>query len=154
MQLALWYVPLYVIIFVLIVLYVIILVKVHHTKKKWRGEFDFEAERIREQMRKEIYHLMGYPLIFFIFNIIPFISRIYGLFNSTPSPTLLFIIEIVYPLAGSAIAISFTLDPETRKRLTVANFRAAFREFCRSKEIAEYPVEYSMELKEELLNQE
>ena len=137
----------------------IILVKVHHTKKRWREKFDFEAERTRarEQMKKEVYLLIAYPLIFFIFHIITLINRINSLTNSDPNPTLWFIAGIVYPLRGSAIAIAFTLDPETRKRLTVANFRAAFHEFCRSKIISEYPVqhlEYSTELKEELLNKE
>ena len=157
LQLALWYVPLYAIIFVSIVVYVIILLKVYRAKKRWREKFDFEAERTREQMKKEVYLLIAYPLIFFIFNIIPLINRIDSLTNSEPNPTLWFITGIVYPLRGSAIAIAFTLDPETRKRLTVANFRAAFREFCRSKTISEYPVqhlEYSTELKEELLNKE
>ena len=156
LQLVLWYIPIYMSIFMLIIVYTIILVKLHLTKKQWMGNPDIETEKIRQQMKQEFKPLLAYPLIFFLFNIMLFIIRILSNQNKTHlPPALWFIGGVIYPLQGSIIAITFALDPETRRRLTMANFRAAFRELCRNKNITEYPIEYvhdDKSLSKELLN--
>ena len=138
MQLALWYVPLYVIMIVLIVLYVIVLVKVHRTKQAWTGKFDPQEKDAQKRMRQEVLQLLAYPLIFFLLNILPFINRIYGVINpDNPEPVLWFLSAATFPLQGGAIAIAFSLDPETRKRLTPANMKAAFSALCREKDVVQ-----------------
>ena len=141
MELVLWYVPLYVIMFVLIVLYVIVLVKVYRTKQAWTGKFDPQAKDAQEQIRRELVPLIAYPLIFFVLNIAPFINRIDGLIDpENPKAVLWFLSAATFPLQGGAIAIAFSLDPETRKRLTLANFSAAFRGFRRTGTVKEYDI--------------
>ena len=139
LQLALLYVPLYIIIFLLIVIYLIVLIKLHLAKKQWTGKFDLQTERVRQQVVQEILPLMAYPVIFFVFNIPPFISRIYN--QVAPRPVFWFLAAIIYPLQSGVIAIVFSLDPETRRRLTLANFRAAFSELCTKYNIVEYPIQ-------------
>lgn len=141
LQLVLWYIPLYVTMVVLVVLYVAVLVKLHSMKRKWTGDFNPHSVKKSKQMTREILPLIIYPLIFFVLNIPPFINRIHGVANpNDPEPALWFIAALLFPLQGGAIALCFSLDPETRKRLKVANFRAAFSEFCQSKKVKEYPI--------------
>ena len=155
LQPVLLYIPLYVISSVLVVVYIVILIKLHCTRKQWRGKLDFETERFRRQIKQEIRPLMIYPLIFFIFNIVPLVNCIYTQVHpESHHPALWLLAGIAYPVQGGVIAITFSLDPETRRRLTAANFRAAFSECFRNKNIAEYPIQYvdtDMNLKEQLL---
>lgn len=139
-----WYVPLYVILIILIVLYIIIIVKVQCTGRKWRGQYDPNKEPMIKQMRKEVRPLIWYPLIYFILNIIPFINRIHNLVRpNNPELVLWVLTALTYPLTGGLIAIAFTLDPETLRRLKWANIKAAFHELCHNKPIEEYPIEMS-----------
>ena len=141
LELALWYVPVYVIMIVLIVLYVIVLVKVHRTKQVWTGNFDPQAKDTQEKMTREVLPIIAYPLIFFLLNIPAFINRIYEVVNpDNPSPVIWFLAAATYPLQGAPIAIVFSLDPETRKRLTLANLTAAFRAFRRTGAVKEYTI--------------
>ncbi len=146
LEIGLWYAPLYFTLCMLIILYVIILVKLRYTKKKWAGKFDPQADKIKEKMSNEILPLIAYPMIFFIFSIPPLINRIYDQVNhSEPQLGLWFLSAVVCPLQGGIIAVAYSLDPETRKRLTMANFRAALSDFTESKKIREYPVKDEME---------
>ena len=147
LQLGLWYIPLYVSMLMLIVMYTIILVKLYHKKRQWTGKFEPQVQQTKEKMKNEIIPLLAYPLIFFICEIPATINRIYGLFTSEPQPVLWFLTGIIFPLEGGIIALAFSLDPETRRRLTVANFRAAFRElcFCKGKKVKEYPAKDGIE---------
>lgn len=147
LQLVLWYIPLYVVMFVLIVLYVIVLVKLHRTKRMWTGNIDPYAKKIQEQISKEILPLLAYPLVFILLSIPPFINRIHSAADpQNPEPVLWVISAALFPLQGGVIAIAFSLDPETRKRLTLANFKAAFSNFRRTKAVQEYNIPGNEEL--------
>lgn len=139
LQLVLWYIPLYVVMFIMIVLYAIVLVKLHRTKRNWTGTLDPQGKKMQEQMTKEMLPLIAYPLVFFLLAIPPFINRIHGAAApQNPEPVLWFISAALFPLQGGVIAVAFSLDPETRKRLKPANFKAAFKNFFKNKEVEEY----------------
>ena len=143
---ALWYVPLYTIMVILMLLYAMVVVKLCRTQRKWTGRFDPLEEKAWEKMRKQIHPLMSYPLIFFLLNIPIFVNRLHGLVDPRhPIPALWFLAAGAFPLEGAIIAIAFTLDPSTRRRMTLANFRAACREFGRRKRIEEYPIQDNTE---------
>ena len=142
LQVVLWYIPLYTIMFGLLVAYIATVVKLHRTKRKWTGEYDPQANKIRDLTARELTRLIAYPLIYFLLNIPILVNHIHRLEdNNNPEPILWFISAAIFPLEGGIIAIAFSLDPETRKRLNAANFTAAFREFCANKEVDEYPIE-------------
>ena len=139
LQLVLWYIPLYVIMFILIILYVIVLVKLHRTKRRWTGTFEPQGKKMQELVAQEMLPLIAYPLVFFLLSIPPFINRIHNLADpQNPNIVLWFISAVLFPLQGGVIAIAFCLDPETRKRLNLANFKAAFMTFGKNKVVKEY----------------
>ena len=144
LQFVLWYVPLYVILLILIGLYVTILVKIHwYDPRKYKGSY--EDEHLHQQMSKEIQSLLWYPFIYFMINLIPLINRIHGLAQpNNPSLVLWILTALLFPIQGGFIALAFTLDPDTRKRLKPVHIRAAAKELCQKsgKSIKEYPAEH------------
>lgn len=156
LQLVLYYIPIYSFLFILIVIYIIIGVKLYRTKKKWTGNIDFQTERTKKQIKQEVIPLMSYPLLYFVFNLPALITRLHAIANRDKDPQLVLWIltTLSFPLQGGVMVIAFALDPETRKRLKIMHFRAAFSDFFRSKNIKEYPLQHmdSVDLKEELLD--
>ena len=146
LQFVLWYVPLYVILIILIFLYVAIFVKIHcYDPRQWKGNYKPDGEVYQRQMSKEIRSLLWYPFIYFMINLIPLINRIHGLTHpSNPSIALWIIHSLLFPIQGGFIALAFTLDPDTRKRLTPMHFRAAIKELCQKggERVTEYPLEH------------
>ena len=146
LQFVLWYIPLYIIIIVLICLYVAILVKMQwYDKRKWRGSYVREDEYSQSQSSKEIKSLLSYPIIYFVFSLIPLINRIYSLKEPNPNLVLWILSSILFPLQGGIIALAYTLDPGTRKRLKPVLLKSAAEELCQknSKEVVrEYPAEH------------
>jgi hypothetical protein len=154
LQQLLWYIPLYVIMFALIILYVIVMVKLYHTKRKWTGTIDQHEKKTQEKWIKEMLSLVAYPLMFFLIVIPAFINRIHGAVHpGNPEPVLWFIAAVFFPLQGGAVALVFSLDPETRKRLTLANFKTAFRNFCKSTEVKEYKIPGNKELEKSFVKE-
>ena len=147
LQFVLWYVPLYAILLILIALYLAILFKIHwYNPRKYRGSYQHEDEHLHQQMSKEIRSLLWYPFIYFMINLIPLINRIHGLAQrNNPSLALWILTALLFPIQGGFIALAFTLDPDTRKRLTLVHIRAAARELCQRSEdgVTEYPVQYT-----------
>ena len=147
LQFVLWYVPLYVILIILIGLYVTILAKIHwYDPRKYKvSKHRDDLEQIHQKISKEIRSLIWYPFIYFMINLIPLINRIYGLARSNnPSLALWILAALFFPIQGGFIALVFTLDPDTRKRLTVVQIRAAAKELCQKsgKVVKEYPAEH------------
>ena len=147
LQFVLWYAPLYVILIILIGLYVTILVKIHwYDPRKYKvSKHKDDAEQIHQEMSKEIWSLIWYPFIYFMINLIPLINRIHGLAqHNNPNLVLWILTALLFPIQGGFIALAFTLDPDTRKRLTAVQIRAAAKELCQKsgKVVKEYPAEH------------
>lgn len=144
LRFVLWYVPLYLILITLVILYVIILIKVHRNRKRWVGSYDPNSDRVRGQIQEEVIPLIWYPLIYLILNVIAFINRIQNLANrDQPNLGLWYLHALTYPLTGGLIALPFTLDPSTRRRLHWASIKLAAKELCYGEDmdIVEYPIE-------------
>ena len=159
LQFVLWYVPLYVILIILIGLYVTILIKIHwYDRRKWTGSsYNDDDKHLHTQMSKEIRSLLWYPFIYFMINLIPLINRIHGLAKpNNPSLTLWILAALLFPIQGGFIALAFTLDPDTRKRLKWMHIKAAAKELCRKsgKTVSEYPAEHMPVTKEKSLGKQ
>ena len=144
LQFVLWYVPFYVILIILICLYVTILVKTH--QQKWTGSYKSEDEYLQMRMNKEIRSLLWYPLIYFVINLFPLFNRIHGLAHpNDPNIVLWILAALFFPLQGGFMALAFTLDSGTRKRLKWVNIKAAAKQLCRKggKDVSEYPIPVS-----------
>ena len=149
LQFVLWYIPLYLILTILLFLYVIILVKIHcYNRRRWTGSYELADEQHQiKMMSREIRSLLRYPLIYFLINLFPLALRIYGIFGNDNSKVLpLWILTaIFYPIQGGFMALAFTLDPDTRKRLRWVQIKSAAKELCRRSDkdfISEYPAEH------------
>ena len=138
LQLVLWYIPLYIILSIMIIVYIVIVVKFCFHRKQW-VKFDQDVDSQRKQALKYTVSLLAYPVIYFLINIFPFINRIFGLFNpTTPSPALWFLSGITYPQQGTGVAIVILLS--VRKKLNIANIKAAANEWCQKTQIKEYAI--------------
>lgn len=156
LQFTLFYVPLYVVLLVLMIMYGIVLVKVHRNTKKWK--FNPNADRLRKVTTRQIIPLILFPLIYFLLYLPLVINRVYDFIDpDNPKPALWFIAAVLFPLEGGGVAIVFTLDPKTRRRLRAVNIRAALTYFgssSSSSKVEEYPmrnVEAEVRLNELLL---
>lgn len=100
-----------------------------------------------KMMSREIRSLLRYPLIYFLINLFPLALRIYGVVENDISKVLpLWILTaIFYPIQGGFMALAFTLDPDTRKRLRWVQIKSAAKELCQRNDkdfISEYPAEH------------
>ena len=148
LQFVLWYIPLYLILSVSLLLYVIILVKIHcFDRRKWTANYKQADEQHQiKMMSREIRSLLRYPIIFFLVNLFPLFLRIYEAFEGDVQKLLpLWILTaIFYPIQGGFVALAFTLDPETRKRLKWVQIKSAAKELCQRNGkdiISEYPAQ-------------
>ena len=141
LRFVLWYVPLYVILIILVVIYVIILYKIAKDRHKWEGKYDPNSQQLKEQMQKEVRPLIAYPLIYLLINVVPLINRIHNtVLPSNPELTLWILTALLFPLTGGFMALAFTFDPQTIRRLKMSQFHAALRDCCNKRKIREYPM--------------
>lgn len=144
LSIALWYGPIYPILLILSLLYIIILISIWHQKYRYEGMYDPERLIRRNLMLKEVRPLLWYPLIFLIIEIFPSINRVYDLVNMEKEyPEVLWWLHaIVTPLEGGLIAAVYAVDPETRKRLRWRIIMMYLMEwFCRKRNIHDYDFE-------------
>ena len=150
LQLVLWYIPLYLLLTVMILLYVAALAKFYFHRKKWTA-FDQNKDNERIYALNYLSSLLAYPLVYFIINIFPLINRLQTLVNpSNPVPALWILANIFYSQQGTGVAIVFLL--EHRKKLTITSLRAAAAEWRKETEVTEYPVSEEEEGDEDKLN--
>lgn len=141
LQFTIWFIPLYLTMVVLIVLYVMIVAKLYSSKMRNSDQQNMV------KMRGELIPLISYPLIYFLINILPFINRAYNSANTEPSLALWYLAAIANPSMGAWLALAYVLTPGTRKRLKMAEVRAAWRELCGGggKVVKEYDLEKDKE---------
>ena len=131
--------PQYIFIAVMIpVLILIIAYLVYEKYYKKRSDFE-DADRDREE---GVWSLFFFPFGVLILNIAPLINRIYITVNSTSNPSYaLWMIHAIFsPLQGGYIALVYTLDRRTLKRLSYSSLMATL---CGRKDVVQ---EYHFEL--------
>ena len=133
---ALWYVPNYIILGIVFFMYVYIIINVSRKKHKWYGHHDSETQQRKDMMKKEVWPLLLYPLGYIIMSLFPLINRIHDTFSSEPIPILWILHAIFEPLEGGYIALVYTFDRETLKRLNLFRMIATM---CSRTRIREYP---------------
>lgn len=151
LRFSLYYVPLYLMLILLTIFLGITLWVNHQRQKQWTLQSNQQIITAQKIVAKEVRSLFAYPVIFIVTNVIPFAYRIYDLFVSANNDeesqdyvyTILALLTIVvFGVQGVIITIVFTLDPETRKKLTVVEIRAAVRRWCGKdrNSISAYPI--------------
>ena len=124
LQLALWFIPGYVLLGILLIVYLVIVFSVVKQKFSQSKRDDVETKKLHE----EVWPLLFQPIGLFILNIFPLTNRIYGTLISDDPIYALWILHAIFsPLQGGYIALVYILDRATLKRLTFNNFRAFFK---------------------------
>ena len=131
-----WYIPLYVFLVVVLIMYFYILYRVRKLSRQWEGKFDPASKVAKSKMVKEFRPLIWYPLIYLIWGIFPTMNRIHGAFSDEPSLTLWILHAFFSPLRGGFIALAYALDGQTVRRLL--RDRCAIFRRCKS-HVTEYP---------------
>ena len=139
LRFILWFVPLYVILFGLLVAYGVIICRVQRLHFLWHGKFDPEVKRKREQIRSEFRPLIWYPVLYLFLNVFPLMNRIHDGTTSEPELGLWVLHAIFSPLKGGCVALAYGLDTETVRRLCTSCIFQYFRKSEATKGVSEYP---------------
>jgi hypothetical protein len=126
MQYLLWFVPSYLILIVGSIIYLWSMVALRKRKTEYTGII---PDRIRENMMhetavKEISHFKWYPLAYMVVNSVPLAMRIIQAISPSSDIFFLWVISaIVQASQGGFVAVIFSMDAETRKRLKWSQMR-------------------------------
>ena len=135
LRFGLWYIPLYILLFVILVSMVLVAIKTARQSGKWIGKYDPEVAVRRQTLKKEIVSLIWYPLIFLLLNTFSLVDQIYDAANPMrPSATITYLRIFTSTLRGAFIALAYGLDSETRSRLRPVQCKAACMEWVRQRE--------------------
>ena len=101
---------------------------------------DWQAKQKR--LKEDFKYLRYYPPLFLLIQLIPIADGIYNFFRpNNPILTLTILSNTVTGLLGGFVAVMFTLDPLTRKRLNRSHLKAAcLLNVCNKDDVNEYPV--------------
>jgi hypothetical protein len=136
LQLAMFYVPLFIILPSINLMYLIILCKLSRNRKHKsiaRGQSD-------KILKLETARLLAYPLIFFLLTLPTLAVRIQDWIDPEHRVLALMYLSVVTAnLEGTAISLAFLLlNRDTRSQLKWTHMRAAFRNYNNMKGISEY----------------
>lgn len=133
LQYVLWFVPLYIMMFLLVVLYSLLLIRLYWKQNKWTRQPDAPNTLERKEMSQQgIKSLIIYPLLYFLLNVFPFINKTYNLVKiDNPSLVLWYLDALANPSIGTMITVAYCMDPDTRKRLNLNHIRGATMEWIR-----------------------
>ena len=135
-------VPQYVFLAIEVPLFLFIIIYIFNQKycRKSVADNDEQTKSFNKHLNKEVLPLLFFPFGVALLNIAPLVVRIYISLHEVNPPYALWILSaITSPLQGGYIAVVYTLDGDTLKRLSYTNLVATL---CKRKEdIQEYPIE-------------
>ncbi|XP_027044480.1 cyclic AMP receptor-like protein A [Pocillopora damicornis] len=139
---ATYYIPVYLCIIGLFVVYSYIFITIRRQIKRWEGTYNAEADRSKELMKQDIRPLMWYPVVYLLTTICPLIDRIQNAASPQPNFILLLLQVLSSPLVGMLNAIVFGMDKETLSRLNCIQMKVALIQHTAAKKplVREYPV--------------
>ena len=142
LQYILWYVPLYCTIIIGCVMYVMVIVTISKQNKGYTALIEPQRQVEYERSLKEIKQFRWYPVVLSLVNIIPLTARVITDVNPDWNLFTLWVIAaIIQALQGGFLALIFALDPDTRKRLTFSQIKAAFiHNVMNVEDTVEYPI--------------
>lgn len=138
-QFGIWYIPLYISLIVIFFGMIIVGIKSAADASKWHGHYDPVSNQMKQVLKNEVKPLIWYPIIYLFLNSFSLISQIYqAVHPNEPSIVLTYFRVISSPLRGAVIALVYTLDKDTRHRLTPAHCQALCHNCCHGDKIQEY----------------
>lgn len=142
---AIWFVPLFLLLLILVIFYSTVTYIISKRNNTWDGNFNPMIRRLKLKMQKEVRPLIWYPLIYFLLYLIPLASRITDSISSEPFYPLWILSAITLPLQGGFIAVAFTLDTNTVRRLRRQRITGTVRGITQTNLVEDYPTEHQRE---------
>ena len=132
LQTALWTVPSFLLLVVLVPTYIVIITVVARERfcRNWKKTIiDVETRTLRKRLNEEVWPLFLFPFAVLVLNIFPIANTIYNRINPNDPSFVLWILQAIFsPLQGAYIALVYLLDRETIKRLRYRNIKAAIKQ--------------------------
>ena len=146
LQFALLYIPLYLVISVLLILYAIIIITIYRKKKQVASTYNSQhstPDKVFKKIMNEVFSLVLYPLISIFLNFPLLLNRIYSALNPTaPSVFLWYMASVALPLQGALTGCVFAFTTILRRRHTWTSLRASTLKKNKRK-VLEYPMKTS-----------
>lgn len=136
MEFVVWYVPLLLLMITLSVMTGVVVFKLRRRLKVWCGQYDPVEQHHYFKLKSEVKPLVWYPLIYMSLSIFSVINAVYRATSAvhyrphndsdeTQSQVLWYLQVLTSTLKGALLALIYTLDPDTRKRLRWRYLKAA-----------------------------
>ncbi|XP_048855123.1 LOW QUALITY PROTEIN: cyclic AMP receptor-like protein A [Brienomyrus brachyistius] len=137
---GIWYIPLFLLIFLMICCYVRIIYVANKRMQSWFGTFNPDRERRKVSLAEEIKPLKWYPSVYLLVSLFPLINRIHNaLYPRTPVFSLTLMHVFSGPLHGLANAVVFGLDRDIWGQLSLTGLQLALHSrLCDRTRIGEY----------------
>ena len=128
LQFSLWYGPLFLVLVAILITYVFIIALLRRQRRRM-NIYNPEEMMTQQRMRREVFVLLWYPIIYMIINLFPLSNRTVSAVRGEPLLPLWILHAIISPLQGGFIAIVYGLDKQTLKKLNWWGFRGACYDF-------------------------
>ena len=137
-----FYVPIWILIGVIFIVYLIIIVKLIWEVRKW-DNYSSKKDMKKKRIRKEIKTLFLYPIFFLLVNIFPIVNRIQNAFvPDHPLFPLYLLHAISSPTQGLGFTILFVVNKDTLREFKWSNFKTTLlTRFKRTGKVTEYDIE-------------
>ncbi|XP_065185677.1 cyclic AMP receptor-like protein A isoform X2 [Sycon ciliatum] len=135
-----WYVPLFILIGMLFLVYIYIIVTIQRQVRRWDGTYNPETQRDKERLKEDVRPLKAYPVIYLVLSIFPLVNRIQNAVSNDQAIFALWVLHAISsPLQGFFNSVAFALDKETFSRLNLTQMRIAFQSRRAGRKVQEYP---------------
>ena len=115
-----------------------------------------DVHELKKRLNKEVWPLFFFPFGVVLLNVVPVINRLYisASENGNPSYALWILSAILSPLQGGYIALVYTLDRGTLRRLSYKSLAAMLCGKREDEVVQEYPMESSERSESVLINRD
>lgn len=143
LQLGIHSIPLVLLMLFILALLTVTLLSLYRQRRQWAGSFDPNVMETKKMMLNEVKSVVCYPFIILLVNLPMTLYIIYSSItsaNDTATIVMWYTNAAILHLDGALITCNSALDPETRKKLTCANIRAACAScFQQQQRTSDYP---------------
>lgn len=151
LQYGLLYIPVYSVLFVLLLLYVVIIARIYQKRKLLTGGgaptnpractiSSHDTTIVRKAM-SEVFSLFIYPIIYTILSIPLLVNRLYSsAYPTQPSLALWYVSSLSSPLLGACTGLAFTFHTVLCRRPVWAELRAKTKRRTSRRRVLEYPM--------------
>ena len=137
LRFTLWYGPLYTILPIIFICYIIIYINVRRIDH-YRGVYDPDTRGEKERLITEIKPLIWYPIIYLLLTIFSVADRIVDTINPNHQVIVLWYLHVLTSsFRGAFISLAYAFDSETRKHLKCIHVAAACKSCCQRRMVVQ-----------------